>query len=443
MTIQIGSLATRYPEGSYLGLCQDFDSVMGHLNANLETFKALEDELPARVSTLISKIMHAMSEKIGSFIAESSKLETQQATRTISEIQPALTGLTKRAKKQLKVSNAVIKKFNELKGGIAGLENKIPKSTGRNRNKKSAVSARRAASEALANLINDYLEEIEESIFPKKNEKIFTRMPIFSKHQLSERAFQDQSKLDPTGIAQTFIIRDPLQARECSMRHMSKRIYVFKILLDQCAKYSTQLKKSGLSHQVSAQKVYTANGFEEVPQKDRRFYQRAHVSIMPQLQLNEKPTFDQDGQMNVKILNPKVDIRPYFSFVKDTEIELDALLNCADVAPNYINFIDDISESHDRENLFDLLDQVIQGRNVKYALKDFVYGVDSTLETLFKNLIDNKPRGQQYRSSYITPNEKRLFNTKGEMRGYIISAVLGMHEALNEVKECNGALQPL
>lgn len=464
MNIQRNSLANSNPH---------FQSAVGHIATNLEKMSELEKKLPLRmeenISSRISGIMNEISGNVEKFKAQSIELENQNKPGTYSEdfkkINSRFTGLTTETNTLKSVSDTVMKAFEKLLTDTTEMNNKITlleaqvqdanagfrlqNRKGKKRPLAGSTQTQSSSSEKeeydqaiikFNTIASESLNEMEKVVFPHRNRVLTEKVIIHLKNSAdSTRAFSRQSSVDTTGIAQTFVVKTLAQASSCSMRHMLKRIYLFKILLDQCAKFSNELKKMGLNHEVKAQKVFTPA--QEIPENQLRLYQRAHISMIPQLQLKEGSFLDQ-REINVKILNSKVDIQSYFSFVKESKVDLDNLLNCVDLAPTYINLIDDMSENFDRDYLFKMLDKIIEGGSVETALQQSIAKIESTLKTLLINLEANDPRAHGYSSNIIPINENRLFLIHTSSPSFVKLAVKGMLEALNHVKKL-GILKPL
>lgn len=462
MNTQRVSLSSSFPE---------FLPALQGLNANLEKMSDLEKELPIHyeqlddISERVSNIFDEMKKQVNGYEERRAILELnfesiiEQGGRTpdVDKIRQEFKGLNTIVKKQVKKSGEVLNLFTTLVEESNQIAEKILKAemeregfrAQKKRKAKRAVvkeqSNQSDEGQEINRLFISEVEKMERIALPQNQQKkvglLVSKIKIFPKKvAVNAPAFIGKLYQDVTGIAELLEVEgnNPLMARRVAIKHLLKRIYILRLLMDLVHQYSKKIKECGINRNVSAQEAYIPEG--TIP----AYYQNAHISPLAQLQLHlSSPVYHEDGSFTVDILNPNVSVKKYFIWSKKEEVLLNTILNCADVVPKYINLIDNMSETYDREYIFDMLEQVVEGVPVDKAYDGMLRKMSSTLNTVLLNLKCRNPREHTYSINLISTNEMHLFKAHLFQPKVVEFATEGMVTALNAFIGSRGPLIPL
>lgn len=231
-----------------------------------------------------------------------------------------------------------------------------------------------------------------------------------------------KSNYDATNLSDFFPPK--LDGFEVGKSHMSKRIKIFAAVANYLHANSAECQGLKLLNEVKAHRYYTWPGDKY---KKGLTYENAHISLLPQLSIATSAD-------RICELNPVINISRVKKGAQPSST-LNEALNVTDYARKEVNDIDDVVETHCREEAINSLQKIIDGTMLPQKsvalLKEHM---KSVLDILELRVDGENPAEHAYPTQAIASREQDLLGWKDNDEDkflFINQTINGMRNALS------------
>ncbi len=446
-----------------------FARAFNKLESNLSELSKIKENFPSRYQNLSDSeartkaIFQSFHTEMEEIVSRSCQLdveinENERNPQVLKVLMSKRKGVEKSIEKVLKVSVQVLTEFQKLEKNlpsivenISNLEKNQPLPHTQNRKVRGKPfiivkdgNLENAKSE-FENTVYSTLKIVEEMVkfHPVPKQKEIVGLPVEMIQLIPKHLLRNDERFanDVTGLAEFLYVSSRFDAYDVAKRHMQKRIYLIRLVFEGVKYYSEGIRNAGykIHDEVSAMKVYQSSE-SSFP----KYYEEAHISLSPQIQLISESMKTSNNR--VRILNPKnVPLKLYFAWTSGASVSLNEVLNTTDRVPEYINLIDNISETHDRDCLFFCLNKtVIDERFINEGFQIVLEKIYNTLISLEEFL---KSGNRTFTKNIIPTTETTLVvrysYEDSDLPIRIDNAIAGMINALNDYISREGNLPVL